>query len=84
MLRDYPCGSFQKLNAPQNLLAMQRMLPHMLPFFFRQLRRLAEDGIRHANLSNVMKQRTKLECFHLWTSESVLPAQAQTEGHNAL
>src|SRR2546426_2854971 len=37
------CRAFQKLNAPQNLLTMKRMLAHVLPFLFRKFGGRSEE-----------------------------------------
>jgi hypothetical protein len=51
------------------------MLAHAFPLFFGELRRLSQNGIRHADLSDVVQQRSKLEPLHLFTVESVFAAQ---------
>src|SRR5690242_21081635 len=50
MLRDNARRALQKLNAAQDLLSVKWMLAHAYPLFFRELRRFAQDRIRHADL----------------------------------
>src|SRR6185312_5666621 len=78
MLRDHARGSIQKFNSLQYLFAMQRVFAHAYPLFFSKFCRLPQNRIRHANLADVMQQRTKLECRHLLAVESTLAAQSQT------
>ena len=84
MLRHHARRTFQKLDAAQNLLTVHRMFAHQYPFFRSQLRRLAQDQIRHANLSNVMKQRSKLKRLHALAVQTILSSQTQTVADHSL
>src|SRR5215510_16246790 len=59
------------------------MLAHAYPLFFRELRRLAQDRIRHADLADVVQQRSKLQRLHLFTFQSVLTSESQTVADHA-
>src|SRR5690242_8764409 len=47
MLRNHARCALQELNAAQNLLPVKWMLAHANPLFLGELRRLAQDRIRH-------------------------------------
>ena len=78
MLRDDSRRALKKLDAAQDLLTMHRMFAHAYPLFFGELRRLAQDRIRHADLADVVQQRSKLERLHLFAVQAILASQAQT------
>src|ERR1041385_878061 len=73
-------GAGEKLDAAQNLLAMQWMLAHALPFFISKFGGLAQNRVGHANLSDVMQQRSEFQRLHLHARETVFAAKSQTEG----
>ena len=62
---------------------MQRMFAHSHPLFFSQLCGLAQNEVGHANLSDVMQKRTKLQRLHLFRMQAILAAQTQTVGNYA-
>ena len=79
MLGDDARRAFKKPNAAQDLLAVQRMFAHPHPFLVSQLGRLAQDCIGHANLANVVQQRSELQRLHVAARQAILTTQPQTE-----
>jgi hypothetical protein len=60
------------------------VLAHPLPLRLVQLRGLAQDGVRHANLPYVVEQGAELQGRHLRFRQAQLAPQAQAELDDAL
>src|ERR1043166_1119497 len=84
MLRHYACSALQKFDAAQDLLTVQRMFAHSPPFFFRKLRRLSQERVRHSNLADVVQQRSEFQRLHLIAVQSILASESQTVTDHAL
>ena len=59
----------QKLDPFQQLLTVEGMIAHPDPFLRGEFARLQQDGIRHSNLADVMKEGTQPQRFHLLAVE---------------
>src|SRR5262245_24071603 len=62
---------------------MKWMFAHAHPLFFSELRRLAQNRIRHTDLADVMQQRTKLQRLHIFTAQTVFASESQTVSDHA-
>src|SRR5205823_11173914 len=77
-------GPVEQLDAAQYLLPMQRVLAHLTPFFFRQRRGLAQDGVRHPDLADVVEERAEFERARLLAAEAEFAPEAEAEADDPL
>src|SRR5947209_6319419 len=61
VLGDDARSAFEELDARKNLLAVQGVSPHLRPLLVRELRGLAQDGVGHAYLPDVVQERAELK-----------------------
>src|SRR5436309_2153621 len=72
-------SAFEKFDARQNLLAVQRVASHLRPFLVRESRGLSQDRVGHAYLPDVVQKRAELKRAQLIFAESEFAAQSQAE-----
>jgi hypothetical protein len=75
---------FQKFDALQNLLAVHGVTAHVHPFLRAELRGLVQDGVRHADLADVVQERAELQRAQILARQIQLAPQTQAETDDAL
>ena len=63
---------------------MQRVLAHLTPFFFRQRRGLAQYGVRHPDLADVVEERAEFERARLLAAEAEFAPEPEAEADDPL
>jgi hypothetical protein len=75
---------FEEVDVAQNLLPVQRVLAHLHPLGLVERARLAQDGVGHADLADVVQQRAELQRAQLLFAEPHLTTQSEAEVDDAL
>src|SRR5260221_766955 len=81
MLCDDSCRTLEKRYVSKDLLAMERMKPHLRPLYFVKSGRFVKDRIGHADLSHIVKKGSKFEIAHRIFGEPKFVPEPQAEGY---